>query len=149
VGDIKLVIKGFLKKTRMMQVATCVNNQPWSCTVYFAFDENLNLYWISKPNTRHSKEIAKNPKVAGVIVYDQQPPQKSIKGLSFEGIAEVLNGSDEEKASKYYIKQLKRENTLLQDIRSGKNPHKFYRITPHKFVLFDSSNSLNPRQEYK
>lgn len=124
----------------MMQVATCINNKPWNCTVYFAYDEDFNFYWISKPSTRHSSEIMKNPNVAGVIAYDQQPPQRAVRGLQFEGIAELLKGAEEEKASKLYIKQLDREESLLEDIRSGKNPHKFYQIKVTKFVLFDRVN---------
>lgn len=133
----------------MMQVATCINNKPWNCTAYFAYDDDFNFYWISKPNTRHSQEIMKNPHVAGVIAYDQQPSQKAVRGLQFQGVAELLKGGEEKKASKFYVKQLDREETLLEDIRSGKNPHKFYRIKTSQFVLFDRINfPQNERQEY-
>lgn len=132
----------------MMQVATCVNNKPWNCTLYYAYDDDFNFYWISKKNTRHSREIMKNPNIAGVIAYDQQPPQRAVRGLQFEGKAKLLTGKKEEKASKFYIKQMNREKTLLEDIRSGKNPHKFYGIKPSKFVLFDRINFPdNERQE--
>lgn len=147
--NLKTHILNYLAKTRMMQLATSVDGQPWSCTVYFAYDENLNLYWISKPDARHSQEIIKNPKVAGAIAYNQQPPQKSVSGLSFEGTAELLTGDEEKRASELYIKQLNRDETLLEDIRSGKNPHKFYVIKPIRFVIFDTENfPNNPHQEY-
>ena len=147
--DLKAVIAEYLGITKVMQIATCVDDTPWCCTVYFAYDDDWNLYWISKPEQRHSREIAKNPKVAGAIAYDQQPSQRVVRGLQFEGTAELLSGREEEKASKYYIKQLDREASLLEDIRSGANPHKFYRIKPSKFVLFDRLNFPNKeRQEY-
>ena len=148
--DLRKIIEECLSKTRTMQVATCVNNKPWNCTVYYAYDDDFNFYWISKPSARHSKEIKKNPNVAGVIAYNQQPLHQAVRGLQFEGIAELLKGSEEEKASKFYIKQLDREETLLKDIQSGKNPHRFYRIKTSKFVLFDPVNFPdNERQEYK
>ena len=148
--DLKTVIAEYLSTTKVMQIATCVDDTPWCCTVYFAYDDDdWNLYWISKPEQRHSREISKNPRVAGAIAYDQQPPQRVVRGLQFEGTAELLMGREEEKASKYYIKQLDREASLLEDIRSGTNPHKFYRIKPSKFVLFDRLNFPNKeRQEY-
>src|SRR3989344_3813530 len=119
--DLRELIKEYLKKTRMIQIATSVDNQPWICTVYCAYDEDFNFYWISKPSTRHSQEIMKNPKVAGAIVYDQQPyPKKGVRGLQFEGTAELLTGEEEANASKFYIQQLDREDTLLADVRSGK-----------------------------
>ena len=147
--DLEAVIAEYLSTTKMMQIATSVEDTPWCCTVYFAYDDDWNLYWISKPEQRHSKEIVENPKVAGTIAYDQQPPQRTVRGLQFEGTAELLSGEEEERASKYYIQQLDREASLLEDIRSGENPHKFYRIKPTKFVLFDRLNFPdNERQEY-
>lgn len=147
---LKELIAEYLKKTRMMQLATCFKSQPWACTVYYAYDEDWNMYWISLPERRHSHDIAKNPKVAGTMAYSQEPhPKNGVRGLQFEGVARLLSGEDEERASKLYIKQLKREATLLEDIRSGKNPHKFYMAKPTMFVLFDSvSFPEAPRQEY-
>ena len=91
----------------------------------------------------------KNSKVASSIVFSQEPyPEKGVQGLQFEGRAELLSGKEEEKASKLYIEQLDREETLLEDIRLGKNPHSFYKIKPTKFVLFDSVNfPKQPRNE--
>jgi uncharacterized protein YhbP (UPF0306 family) len=148
-NNIRSLIETYLATTRMMQVATSVNDEPWNYTLYFAYGDDLSLYWISKPNARHSKNIAENPKVAGVIVYDQQPPQDFVRGLSFEGEAVVLSGEEEEVACMKYIQQLNREKTLLEDIRSGRNLHKLYKVKPHKFVLFDTKNfSKVPYQEY-
>src|SRR5580704_10544373 len=106
---IENLIREYSTKTRMMQLATSVDGQPWCCTLYYAFDDTWNLYWISIPSMRHSQEIAKNQKVAGAIAYDQNPPRRAVRGLQFEGRAELLAGDEEEKASKLYIDQLHRE----------------------------------------
>jgi uncharacterized protein YhbP (UPF0306 family) len=148
--DVKELIQNYLGTTRMLQIATCVNSQPWVCTVYYAFDEKMNIYWISTLDTRHSKEIGINPKVACSITFSQEPyPTDGVRGLQFEGEAKLLSGDEEIKASILYIEQLNREKSLLEDIRSGKNPHKFYSIRPIKFVLFDSvTYPDDSRQEY-
>lgn len=147
-NELKL-IRNYLDKTRMLQIATSSNGQSWCCTVYYAFDDNMNLYWISTPDRRHSQEIILNPKVSGAIVFSQEPyPEGGVQGLQFEGVAELLSGDEEETASKLYIEQLTREATLLEDIRSGKNPHKIYKVKPIKFVLFDSLHFPDlPRRE--
>src|SRR3989344_7436294 len=93
-------------QTRMMQIATSASNQPWVCTVYYAVDKDLNIYWMSKPDCRHSKEIAKNSKVAATIVYDQQPPRDDHRGVSVEGNAEELEGAKALKPIVLYGKQL-------------------------------------------
>src|ERR1700690_33649 len=103
--ELRKLIEDYLKEAKMLQIATSKNNQPWSCTVYFAFDDKLNLYWISKPNRRHSEEIRNNDKVAGVIVLPHTPGDK-VRGLQFQGIAKELSNKDDATAGmKYYAKR--------------------------------------------
>ena len=132
-----------------MQVATAHDNQPWACTVYFAYDSDWNLYWISTPDRRHSKEIISNDKVAGTIVLSHTPGDK-VRGLQFQGIAEeITNPADIRKLYPYYGKRFDYMKAL-EEIISGKNPHRLYRIKPTQFVLFDEVNFPdNSRQEYK
>ncbi len=149
--DVEKIVRDYLQtaKTRMMQLATSSNNQPWVCTLYYALDEDLSFIWLSLPERRHSQEIVKNPNVAGAIAHDQQPPVDFVRGLQFEGKAKLLEDKEEEKAAKLYIQQLGREKTLLQDIRSSKNPHKVYKVKVQKFVLVDSQNfPKDSRQEW-
>lgn len=136
--DLKKLIGEYIAESKMMQVATVSGDQPWCATVAFAFDEDWNLYWISLPETRHSQELMANNKVAGTIanadLYTDGP-----RGLQFEGVAELLSGADEEAGVAIYSKRMKREG-LLEDMRSGNNPHKLYRIKPTSYVLFDRVN---------
>lgn len=149
--DIPKLVSDYLHggKTRMMQLATSRDGQPWCCTVYYALDDDLNIIWASLPTRRHSEDIAANPKVAGAIAFDQQPPQASVRGIQFEGIAELLSGDDETAAANHYVEQLNRKDDMLSDIRAGKNPHRFYKLTVKSYILFDSANFPdNPRQEW-
>ena len=150
-NEVEKLIREYLGSTKMLQIASSNDQQPWICTVYYAYDDDLSIYWISTPDSRHSKEIMKNPKVAAAIAFSQEPyPKDGVRGLQLEGVAELLKGEDEERASKLYVNQLMREKTLLEDTRSGKNPHKFYRIRPSMFVLFDSVNfPEESRQEWR
>ncbi len=67
-----------------MQLATSVDNQPWVCSVWFATDAGLNIYFFSATARRHSKEVVKNNKVAGAIVLPQTPNDPP-RGLQFQG----------------------------------------------------------------
>ena len=67
-----------------------------------------------------------------------------------EGKAELLTEKDAKKIAAFYKNKLGKAQSLLDDIFAGRNPHKFYRLKPEKFVLFDTKNFHdNPRQEYK
>ena len=83
--DLKKLIKDYLSQAQMMQLATSVNDQPWVCNVWFAADEDMNIYWFSSITRRHSKELLKNNKVAAAIVFPQTPKDTS-RGYNCRGL---------------------------------------------------------------
>ena len=146
---LKKLIAAYLKEAILMQVATAKGSQPWACSVYFAYDRDFNLYWISKATTRHSKEIMGNKKVAGTIVL----PHKfgdDMRGLSFQGTAKELKGKEAIVGMARYAKRFAMKKPRVDKILKGLDGHYCYKITPKMFVLFDEVNFPDdPRQEYK
>lgn len=147
--DLKKLIKEYLQEAKMMQLATSVDDQPWVCNVWFATDEEMNIYWFSSLTRRHSDEVIKNPKVAAAIVLPQTPEDPP-RGLQVEGTAEVLTREEDiSKARSVYEERIFPKDTIDKFIAHTEKPHRFYRITPRKFVLFDVVNfPNNSRQEY-
>lgn len=143
------LIRKYLKEGRILQIATSAGDQPWCCTVYYASDEDLNLYWISKSDTRHSKEIQQNSKVAGAIPikYDNL----IVIGVQFEGRAVMIEDPQVIKDKvKLYADKFSRGEDWYQDFLKGSNVHKLYKIEPKSFVVFDRVNFPdNDRQEWK
>lgn len=146
---LRKLIEEYLQEAKMLQVATSKDNQPWACTVYFAFDNHLNIYWISKPNRRHSEEIRNNDKVAGVIVLPHTPGDE-VRGIQFQGVAKELITEDEAtEGMKYYAKRFGMKSDRVKAILDGDDGHVCYKIIPSLYVLFDETNFPdNPRQEY-
>lgn len=146
--NVKDLIIKYLNEARIMQVATAIDNQPWACTVYFAFDQQCNLYWISKADRRHSQDIKQNPKVAGTIVLPHSYGE-DIRGLQFQGTARQIN--DPKEVVELFASYANRYDCQEEAnrIASGQNPHKLYRVKPSLFVLFDEANFLDQaRQEW-
>jgi len=131
------LVRRYLPKGRMMQVATLNEDQPWVATLYYVADDDLNLYWISTPDRRHSKELENHAKVAGAIPLHHGPGQKVV-GLQLEGHAQLVTDPDEmARAMKLYAERYDRSEVWYRDFLAGKNPHKLYKIKPSLFVLFD------------
>ena len=104
-----------------MQLATSVDNQPWVCSVWFATDEDLNIYWFSSTTRRHSTEVLKNKKVAGAIVLPHNPDDPP-RGLQFQGMAELLE--DEitiEKAISVYADRVFSKEMLVEGGKGEKS----------------------------
>lgn len=148
--DLRKLIVGYLKEAKLMQLATAVDNQPWVASVWFAADENLNIYWISSTTRRHSDEVSKNQKVAAGIVLPHTP-QDTARGIQLQGIAEPLTNKEEiEKAISLFENRIFTREKIQQFMGSSDFPHRFYKITPTKFVLFDAVNFPDKsRQEYE
>ena len=143
------VIEEGLKNARMMQIATVNGDQPWNCTVYFASDDKMNLYWISLRESRHSKELESHPKV-GVAIPLKFDDFK-VRGLSIEGEAALVKDKEEIKYGvTLYCNKFNRGDEWLSDFFAGKIPFVVYRIKPKVIVLTDRVNFPdNERQEYK
>lgn len=147
--DLRQLIENYLKEAKLMQLATSIDNQPWVCSVWFAADENLNIYWFSSAIRRHSEEIMKNQKVAVAMALPHTPKDPP-RGLQLQGVAEMLTKqSDIDKAISVYKNRIFPEATIQKLLTEKENPHMFYKIKPTQFVLFDAVNfGDNWRQEY-
>lgn len=145
---LKQDIKRYLDEAKMMQLATVRESRPWICNVWFAANEELNLYWISSTARRHSQEILDNPQVAAGICLVQDPSQTNRGGLQLEGGAqEVTDPEEVAKALKLYVA---RDIFTLEQVRNfmedATKPHRFYRLKPSRIVFFDPSQQESVRE---
>ncbi len=152
--NLKQLIENYLKEAKLMQVATVKNNKPWVATVWYAHDKNLNFYFISQKNRRHSQELKNNSHVAGTIVISHEEGiGQKVRGIQFAGKAEIVGIQGLINA--YTLLKEKYPNIVkhiptLDLIKTNLIAVRFYKITPTTIVLFDEVNFPdNPRQELK
>ena len=80
-----------------MTIATASRDgKPWISPVFFAYDDEYNLYWVSDKNSRHSKLIRGNKQVA-IVIFDSGAPEGKGDGVYFEAQAAELNDAQEAK----------------------------------------------------
>lgn len=150
--DLKELVSTYLEEAKLMQVATSKDNKPWVATVWYASDEDLNLYFISRKARRHSLEIKENPAVAGAIVKPHlEGSGEKVAGLQLEGEAELCFGDTlVEARGLYFAKYPAAEHIPLETFEDPNFTAAFYVIRPKAFILFDEVNFPdNPRQELK
>lgn len=148
IANLKELVKKYLDEAKLMQLATSLGNKPWVCSVWFAADKDLNIYWLSSTNRRHSKEILKNSNVAGAIVLPHAPDDLP-RGIQFSGEAKVLEDKNEiKKVISIYSGRIFSKEKISEFMSNEEKSHKFYKIKPKQFVLFDAVNfPENSRQE--
>lgn len=145
--DIEAAIRAYLPEIVHMSLSTSRANKPWTCEVHFAFDENLHLYFSSKPSRRHSQEIADNEFVSGNIVTQHGLGQK-VRGVYFEGRAKLLSEvTAENPAYRVYSERFNGGPGMLEEAKKP-DGHAFYEIVVDTFYLFDARES-SPSQKYQ
>ena len=139
--DLRILITEYLESNNMMQIATCINNIPWCCTVYYAMDDDLNLYWISKPERRHSKEAEVNSNISSAVV-SPHVPGDPVRGISIEGGAGMISKDSVEFDSMFsnYSDKFGWSDDAIEEMRSGENTHELYVLRPSSIVLLDTVN---------
>lgn len=149
-SDIPTLLRDYLQRPDVMQLATVRDGQPWACTVHFYADQALQLYWMSTPVRRHSTEIHDNPHVAVAMAIRAERGKPPI-GVQIEGDATLVEDETEiRQVIPRYAEKLGRSATLLEETLSGENKNRLYRLTPRAFVVFDpGSFPDDPRQEWR
>jgi hypothetical protein len=103
-----------LRDIRYATVATAdLRARPWNTPVYSAFDDDLNIYWISDRQNKHSLNILENPQVF-IVFYDSTVPagqgvglylRATVSQLSDPGdiqfARELVDGADSDSTEEY------------------------------------------------
>ena len=129
-------IREYLQTAHIAQLATSHNNTPWICTVYIVSDDEQNIYWLSYPERRHSKEIELNRHVSMAIAIKVDQP---VIGLQIEGVASIVRDvSVVEKVMEQYVATHKGVGKgFYAKFVTGDNRHQLYKLTHSKTSLFD------------
>lgn len=69
------IARTILDGNSFMVLATAdADGVPWSCPVWFATEDYRTLYWVSKPDARHSQNLAVRPELAVTVFDSTQRP---------------------------------------------------------------------------
>ena len=144
--NIEKTVRDYLPQVIHLSLATCAADKPWVCEVHYTYDDELNLYFRSKPQRRHSIEIETNPHVAGNMVTQHFLNQK-VRGVYFEGTAECLTGVDANHPSyTTWCERFGGDESLLEEAKE-ETGHHFYKITVNNFVVFDGYDGPSAKHE--
>lgn len=132
----KELLYKFLSNHKLMSLGTYYR-APWAASVYFLIDKDLNLYFLSSPDTRHCKNIAKNPKVSVTVADSRQKASERKEGFQMMGVAKPVGLAT---SIKQIVALWNKSHTDTPPIdfhtltKVWKS--KFYKITPQEIKLF-------------
>ena len=80
-----------------MTVATAdAGGRPWASPVWFAHEGYTRFVWVSKPDARHSRNIAARPQT-GIVIFDSTPRRGTPEAVYVEAEAELVGQGEDER----------------------------------------------------
>lgn len=99
-------------------------------TAYFAWNASFDIFWLSAPEARHSRNVRRHPSTA-IAVYDsRQKWGGSDRGIQLFGMTRELSGRSARDAERVYRRRFK---SYARDTLSS---YRFYRFRPRSVKLF-------------
>lgn len=147
-GSLRERAIALLQQHHVMTLATHADGLPWAAAVFYACD-GLDLVFLSKPQTRHARQLAANPRCAVTIQHDYSDwPQ--IKGIQAEGQCCELQGAERERAIAIYGERFPlvgRAALAPPAIARALAQVGWYRFRPQRLFLIDNSLGFGHRDE--
>lgn len=147
-AELKEVILDTLRDGIVVNIATARDNQPWVAAMIYVYDQNFNLYWLTRETTRHSEEIADNPKVAANITAVQENGRA--RQLQITGEAHMCENQEisVQIEDKYHERHKEFKNKSLEELASEVKRYKLYKLETGKIFVTHEALWGHERLEY-
>jgi hypothetical protein len=138
----------FLREHQVLTLAvTEANGNAYAAALFYAVDDDLRLYVVTDPGTRHGQAMLANPAVAGTIQRDRQRWQE-IRGVQFRGLCRQLDGSSRARAWEIYTARfpfLQQPDAILaRELASTA----MWAIEPTWIRLIDNQRGFGHKEEW-
>ena len=129
-----------------MTIATSgPDNEPHAADVYFAFDEQLTLYFFSDASSQHSIDIHRDPRAA-ITIHADQVGWEQILGLQMRGVIEVISSRTSwQQAWEVYREKF----PFVNDLEEIVAVNQMYGFKPGWIRLVDNSQGFGFNQEWQ
>lgn len=145
---LRVKILNYMERHNTLTLATTDGEQPWAAALFYVND-GFNLYFLSKPDSRHCQNLTARPQVAVTINEDYRNWQE-IRGVQLKGRAYPVTGKLERaKATALYLKKYPfvKNFYLVPAFKRVMSKVELYKIVPEVIWFVDNSGGHFNRQK--
>jgi uncharacterized protein YhbP (UPF0306 family) len=103
--DLAAMARDIVDANRYMTLATADGDgRPWASPVWYAHDAFSAFLWVSRPDARHSRNLASRPEVA-IVIFDSTVPLGGAQAVYLEALAQEVDGTDLERGIAVYSRR--------------------------------------------
>ena len=142
--DLRTRLSGFLASYSTLSLATRrEDGQPLVASLFFAADEDVNLYFTSGAKSRHSLNLSHDPRAA-VTVHAETWDWREIAGVQMEGrVTPVPPGPEWDAAWALFVLKF----PFVIEFKAEVARSTFYRFEPHWARLIDNRLGFGHKEE--
>lgn len=145
--DYVVKAKGIIEQNMYISLATCgEDGKPWSAVVFFAYDNDYNLYFLSAIDSRHAENILKKPDVSGIIFNSTQALGYDDE-VQIEGVATLVPKSNVSEVINIYCKRAFPESKMKPTERY--RPEEFSEPSELRFFKIEITGAYTTGPEKK
>jgi len=128
-----------LKENVLCSIATVGGKRPHISTAYFCYSDQLELYFLSHPNSLHCRNLSRNPCVGMTIFSSSQPWGNPGRGAQLFGTCQQATGLAARRAERLYGKRFSAYRSWRAGAeRSGAGrDYRFYRVVVKTLKLLE------------
>jgi len=136
--DLGALARAIIDANSYMTLGTAdASGLPWVTPVWFAAADCREFFWVSAPESRHSRNIAARAQVA-IVIFDSTVPINSGQALYMSALAHELTGADISRGIDIFSRRSEAQGVnrwTADDVRPPAR-HRLYRATAMEhFVL--------------
>jgi uncharacterized protein YhbP (UPF0306 family) len=129
-------------------LSTCsVDGIPWASPVFFAYDDNLNIYWSSAIASNHSQNIYHNNGRLAVAIFNSSVLEGTGEGLYFYGTASELGAERTPEVMQLLLHRTGKQLIRTPEDYLNESPRRIYQFQPQSaWVTGDRLPVGNPNR---
>lgn len=145
-GEAWEAVLRFLSHRSTLTLATAdESGHPHAASLYFVHDERMRLYFLSSPESRHTRHLTVRPEVA-VTIHGEPWDWKTIQGLQLSGRAELVEDPEERERA---MARYRAKFPFIEELPQAMAHARLYRVTPRWVRWIDNTRGFGYRVEWR
>ncbi len=137
------IAREIIRENIYLTLATSDGGRPWASPLFYCTDDDYNFYFISLPDSFHSRHIGENPSVAFAI-FDSRQAEGTGNGVQGSGSVERVPDGELEEALQWYKTDY---IELTPQNLTAPAPYRMYKLMSERFYVLDPEARVDKRVE--
>jgi nitroimidazol reductase NimA-like FMN-containing flavoprotein (pyridoxamine 5'-phosphate oxidase superfamily) len=136
------LVRAIVDANRYMTLATAdADGTPWASPVWYAHRDHREFLWVSRPDARHSRNLAGRPQL-GIVIFDSTAAVGTGEAVYVEAIGGEVAGPDRDDAIEAFSQRSQAQGAPAwtgADV-TAPAPHRLYRAVVSQHFLLEGGD---------